>query len=91
LFVWYDSDCDDADNDAYKCDYDVDVDGNDDLRTSDMNTNNIHKFWVTVIFMMIRICHVDDESDVDGSRKCNSDSIGEGCSDSDDVSLQMRW
>lgn len=84
LFVWYDSDYDDEDKDVYKCDYDVDVDGHDDHRTSDMDTYNIHKFWVTVIYMMIMICHGDDESDVDGCRKCNRDSIGEGCSDSDD-------
>jgi hypothetical protein len=34
--------------------------------------------------MMIMICHGDDEGDVDGCRKCNSDSFGEGCCDSDD-------
>ena len=49
-----------------------------------MNTTNIHKFWGTVIFMMITICHGDDEGDVDGCRKCNCDSFGEHCCDSDD-------
>ena len=30
------------------------------------------------------ICHGDDKGDVDGCRKCNGDSFGEGCCDSDD-------
>ena len=92
MFVWYDRDCDYEDID-HQCDVDVDVDvdendddDNDDHGKSDMNTTNIHKskFRGTVIFMMITICHVDDEGDVDGCRKCNCDSFGGGCCDSDD-------
>ena len=32
----------------------------------------------------VMICHGDDDGDVDGCRKCNGDSFGEGCCDSDD-------
>ena len=39
---------------------------------------------VTIIVVMIVICHGDDEGNVDGCRKCNGDSFGEGCCDSDD-------
>jgi hypothetical protein len=91
LFVWYDRDCDDDEDIYHKCDYDVDVDvdendddDNDNHGKSDMNTTNIHKFWVTVMLMMITICHGDYEGDVDGCRKCKCDSVGGGCCDSDD-------
>ncbi len=64
--------------------YGDDDDDDDNHGKSDDNTNNTFKFWVSVIVMRVMICHGDDEGDVDGCRKCNGDSFGQGCCDSDD-------
>ena len=64
--------------------YGDDDDDDDNHGKSDDNTNNTYKFVVSVIVTTVMICHGDDEGDADGSRKCNGDSFGEGCCDSDD-------
>ena len=64
--------------------YGDDDDDDDNHGKSDNNTNNTYKFVVSVIVTTVMICHGDDEGDADGCRKCNGDSFGEGCCDSDD-------
>ena len=64
--------------------YGNDDDDDDNHGKSDNHTKNTYKFWVSVIVTTVMICHGDDEGDVDGCRKCNGDSFGEGCCDSDD-------
>jgi len=64
--------------------YGDDDDDDDNHGKSDDNTNNTYKFRVSDIVTTVMICHGDDEGDADGCRKCNGDSFGEGCCDSDD-------